>query len=41
MCCGRNTRSFTNYGRTSPRNFVFNMYGGRCRGFFYNRRGRR
>jgi len=36
-----NTRSFTNYGRNTPRNFVFNMYGGRCRVFFYNRRGRR
>ena len=41
MCCGMNTRSFSNYSRNAPRNFVFSMYGGRCRGFFYNRRGRR
>lgn len=41
MCCGMNTRSFSNYRRNAPRNFVFNMGRGSCGIFFYNRRGRR
>ena len=39
MCCGMNTRSFSNYRRNAPRNFVFNInYRARCGIFFYNRR---
>ncbi len=41
MCCGRNTRSFSNYRRSAPKNFSFNMnYAIRGNIFFYNRRGR-